>query len=121
LDFDIDFPQKKDFAKDDDDDDCPKRSCLVCGDHASGFHYGVSSCEACKAFFKRTIQGTKKYNIIDHEQKRGRRCTPFEVNDARYHLLSMASEKEAIFFFHPPEKSTNNTSASFIDQDLKTF
>ncbi|XP_054649458.1 estrogen-related receptor gamma [Dunckerocampus dactyliophorus] len=40
----------------------PKRLCLVCGDMASGFHYGVASCEACKAFFKRTIQGNMEYS-----------------------------------------------------------
>uniref|UniRef100_A0A8C2X1V8 Nuclear receptor domain-containing protein n=1 Tax=Cyclopterus lumpus TaxID=8103 RepID=A0A8C2X1V8_CYCLU len=40
----------------------PERLCLVCGDLASGYHYGVASCEACKAFFKRTIQGNVEYS-----------------------------------------------------------
>ncbi|XP_061733704.1 estrogen-related receptor gamma-like [Nerophis ophidion] len=40
----------------------PERLCLVCGDMASGFHYGVASCEACKAFFKRTVQGNMEYS-----------------------------------------------------------
>ncbi|XP_050404986.1 estrogen receptor isoform X3 [Patella vulgata] len=35
----------------------PSKVCQVCNDNASGFHYGVWSCEGCKAFFKRSIQG----------------------------------------------------------------
>jgi hypothetical protein len=38
-----------------------KRRCAVCSDIASGYHYGVWSCEGCKAFFKRSIQGTNEY------------------------------------------------------------
>lgn len=41
--------------------------CAVCHDYASGYHYGVWSCEGCKAFFKRSIQSeTHKRSVSLH-------------------------------------------------------
>lgn len=35
----------------------PQKICLICGDEASGCHYGVLTCGSCKVFFKRAMEG----------------------------------------------------------------
>ncbi|XP_036393580.1 progesterone receptor-like [Megalops cyprinoides] len=38
-----------------------QKVCTICGDEASGCHYGVLTCGSCKVFFKRAIEGHPNY------------------------------------------------------------
>uniref|UniRef100_A0A914N3I4 Nuclear receptor domain-containing protein n=1 Tax=Meloidogyne incognita TaxID=6306 RepID=A0A914N3I4_MELIC len=43
--------------------------CKVCSDRASGFHYGIFSCEGCKGFFRRSLQNKIDYRPCTQSQK----------------------------------------------------
>nr|ASL70611.1 nuclear receptor [Brachionus koreanus] len=63
------------------DDSFQKSQCKVCGDEASGYHYGVDSCEGCKGFFRRCItQG------MNHQCTNNQQCemTPFSRNSCQF-------------------------------------
>ncbi|GAU91006.1 hypothetical protein RvY_03344 [Ramazzottius varieornatus] len=38
--------------------------CMICGDKATGLHYGIITCEGCKGFFKRTVQNKRVYTCV---------------------------------------------------------
>ncbi|KAG7173360.1 Retinoic acid receptor RXR-like [Homarus americanus] len=74
-----------------------KHLCSICGDRASGKHYGVYSCEGCKGFFKRTVRKDLTYACREDRSctidKRQRNRCQF----CRYQkCLSMGMKREAV-------------------------
>ncbi|MBN3305466.1 NR1D1 protein, partial [Amia calva] len=80
--------------------------CKVCGDVASGFHYGVHACEGCKGFFRRSIQQNIQYKKCLKNES----CSIMRINRNRCQqcrfkkCLSVGMSRDAVRFGRIPKR-----------------
>ncbi|XP_026475355.1 ecdysone-induced protein 78C-like [Ctenocephalides felis] len=80
--------------------------CKVCGDKASGYHYGVTSCEGCKGFFRRSIQKQIEYRCL-----RDGKCLVIRLNRNRCQYcrfkkcLQVGMSRDSVRYGRVPKRS----------------
>ncbi|XP_028575103.2 nuclear receptor subfamily 2 group C member 2 isoform X2 [Podarcis muralis] len=103
--------------------------CVVCGDKASGRHYGAISCEGCKGFFKRSVRKNLTYScrsnqdciINKHHRNRCQFCRLKKCLEMGMKMESVQSERKP--FDVQREKPTNcaaSTEKIYIRKDLRS-
>ncbi|XP_075403275.1 nuclear receptor subfamily 1 group D member 2 [Tenrec ecaudatus] len=80
--------------------------CKVCGDVASGFHYGVHACEGCKGFFRRSIQQNIQYKkCLKNENCSVMRMNRNRCQQCRFKkCLSVGMSRDAVRFGRIPKR-----------------
>ncbi|XP_073765843.1 nuclear receptor subfamily 2 group C member 2 isoform X4 [Danio rerio] len=107
----------------------PIEYCVVCGDKASGRHYGAVSCEGCKGFFKRSVRKSLTYScrsnqdcvINKHHRNRCQFCRLRKCLEMGMKMESVQSERKPIDL--PREKPANcaaSTEKIYIRKDLRS-
>ncbi|KAM9342822.1 nuclear receptor subfamily 2 group C member 2 isoform 1-T1 [Pholidichthys leucotaenia] len=108
----------------------PVEYCVVCGDKASGRHYGAVSCEGCKGFFKRSVRKNLTYScrskqdcvINKHHRNRCQFCRLRKCLKMGMKTESVQSERKPIDIM-PRERHTNcaaSTQKIYIRKDLNS-
>ncbi|XP_010893554.2 nuclear receptor subfamily 2 group C member 2 isoform X1 [Esox lucius] len=105
----------------------PVEYCVVCGDKASGRHYGAVSCEGCKGFFKRSVRKNLTYScrsnqecvVNKHHRNRCQFCRLRKCLDMGMKMESVQSERKPVDL--PRERPANcaaSTEKIYIRKNL---
>ncbi|CAG7837556.1 unnamed protein product [Allacma fusca] len=95
--------------------------CAICGDRATGKHYGASSCDGCKGFFRRSVRKNHVYtcrfsrNCVVDKDKRNqcRYCRLRKCFKAGMKKEAVQNERDRISCRRPSfEENTVNTSST---------
>ncbi|XP_060787538.1 nuclear receptor subfamily 2 group C member 2 isoform X1 [Neoarius graeffei] len=108
----------------------PVEYCVVCGDKASGRHYGAVSCEGCKGFFKRSVRKSLTYScrsnqdcvVNKHHRNRCQFCRLRKCLEMGMKMeCAVQSERKPLDL--PREKPANcaaSTEKIYIRKDLRS-
>ncbi|CAH1121207.1 unnamed protein product [Ceutorhynchus assimilis] len=97
--------------------------CVVCGDRASGRHYGAISCEGCKGFFKRSIRkqlgyqcrGSKNCEVTKHHRNRCQYCRLQKCLACGMRSDSVQHERKPIL---EKKEYSNNSQTNFNSSNV---
>ncbi|KFP75561.1 Hepatocyte nuclear factor 4-alpha, partial [Acanthisitta chloris] len=78
--------------------------CAICGDRATGKHYGASSCDGCKGFFRRSVRKNHMYScrfnrqcVVDKDKRSfSVHCHERPAAQPKYSLAAVQNERDRI-------------------------
>lgn len=98
--------------------------CAICGDRATGKHYGAASCDGCKGFFRRSVRKKHEYTcrfsrncIIDKDKRNQcRYCRLRKCFKAGMKMEAVQNERDRISCRRPSyeEQSNNGSGLSVV-------
>lgn len=92
--------------------------CAICGDRATGKHYGAASCDGCKGFFRRSVRKNHVYScrfnrscVVDKDKRNQcRYCRLKKCFRAGMKKEAVQNERDRISCRRPSYDESNNSA-----------
>ncbi|KAG5683246.1 hypothetical protein PVAND_012538 [Polypedilum vanderplanki] len=101
--------------------------CAICGDRATGKHYGASSCDGCKGFFRRSVRKNHTYScrfqrqcVVDKDKRNQcRYCRLRKCFKAGMKKEAVQNERDRISCRRTSTEDSNNSNGLSVKFLLK--